>query len=35
MKRVWPGQPFPLGPRWDGEGTNFSLVAEQAESFDL
>ena len=22
--RVWPGKPFPLGPKWDGEGTNFS-----------
>ncbi len=35
MKRVWPGQPFPLGPRWDGEGTNFSLFSEHAERVDL
>jgi isoamylase len=35
VKRVWPGQPFPLGPRWDGEGTNFSLFSEHAESVDL
>jgi glycogen operon protein len=35
MKRVWPGQPFPLGPSWDGEGTNFSLFSENAESVDL
>ena len=29
--RVWPGKPFPLGPTWDGEGTNFSLFSEHAE----
>ena len=22
---AWPGQPFPLGPTWDGDGTNFAL----------
>ena len=27
----WPGRPFPLGPSWDGEGTNFSLFSEHAE----
>jgi len=21
-RRVWPGRPFPLGPTWDGQGTN-------------
>src|SRR5215210_5047482 len=31
----WPGNPFPLGPVWDGEGTNFSLFAEHAESVEL
>ena len=31
----WPGQPFPLGPRWDGEGTNFSLFSENAECVEL
>ena len=25
---VWPGHPFPLGPMWDGEGTNFSIFSE-------
>ena len=35
MKRVWPGAPFPLGPRWDGEGTNFSLFSENAERVEL
>ena len=33
--RVWPGQPFPLGPTWDGEGTNFSLFSENAERVEL
>ena len=28
---VWPGKPFPLGPTWDGNGTNFSLFSENAE----
>ena len=33
--RAWPGVPFPLGPRWDGEGTNFSLYSENAEQVVL
>jgi isoamylase len=32
---VWPGRPFPLGPSWDGEGTNFSLFSENAERVEL
>lgn len=32
---VWPGGPFPLGPNWDGAGTNFSLFSENAESVEL
>ncbi len=32
---VWPGRPFPLGARWDGNGTNFSLFSEHAESVEL
>jgi len=35
VKRVWPGTPFPLGPRWDGQGTNFSLFSEHAERVEL
>jgi len=31
----WPGQPFPLGARWDGSGTNFSLFSEHAERVEL
>ena len=33
--RVWPGQPFPLGPWWDGQGTNFSLFSEHAGKVEL
>ena len=32
---VWPGRAFPLGPDWDGRGTNFSLFAENAERVEL
>jgi isoamylase len=32
---VWPGDPFPLGATWDGEGTNFSLFSEYAERVEL
>jgi isoamylase len=32
---VWPGRPFPLGPVWDGQGTNFSLFSENAERVQL
>jgi glycogen operon protein len=34
-RAVWPGVPFPLGPSWDGAGTNFSLYSENAERVDL
>ena len=33
--KVWPGHPFPLGPMWDGEGTNFSIFSEHAEHVEL
>ena len=32
---VWPGVPFPLGPTWDGGGTNFSLFSECADRVEL
>src|SRR5690349_10573566 len=32
---VWAGEPFPLGPEWDGEGTNFSIFSENAERVEL
>ncbi len=34
-REVWPGRPFPLGPEWDGEGTNFSLFSENADRVEL
>jgi glycogen operon protein len=34
-RQVWTGQPFPLGPEWDGAGTNFSLFSENAERIEL
>ncbi len=33
--RAWPGNPYPLGAMWDGEGTNFSLFSEHAERVEL
>jgi isoamylase len=33
--RVLPGEPFPLGAIWDGQGTNFSVFSEAAERVDL
>ena len=33
--KAWPGRPFPLGPAWDGEGTNFSVFSENAEGVEL
>ncbi|MDX6663976.1 MAG: isoamylase, partial [Solirubrobacteraceae bacterium] len=32
---VWPGEAFPLGATWDGEGTNFSIFSENAERVEL
>jgi len=32
---IWPGRPFPLGATWDGEGVNFALFSEHAESVEL
>lgn len=32
---VWPGRPYPLGANWDGEGVNFALFSEHAESVEL
>jgi isoamylase len=34
-RELWPGRPFPLGPTWDGQGTNFSLFSEHAERVQL
>lgn len=32
---AWPGEPYPLGATWTGEGTNFVLFAEHAERVEL
>jgi len=32
---VWPGQSYPLGSTWDGQGVNFALFSERAESVEL
>jgi glycogen operon protein len=33
--RIWPGQPYPLGANWDGEGVNFAIFSEYATAVDL
>ncbi len=33
--RVWPGEPYPLGATYDGEGTNFAVYAENADRVEL
>ncbi|MDX6382359.1 MAG: isoamylase, partial [Rubrobacteraceae bacterium] len=32
---VWPGESYPLGATWDGEGVNFALFSENAERVEL
>ncbi len=32
---VWPGNPYPLGATWDGEGVNFAIFSECAEKVEL
>jgi isoamylase len=32
---IWPGTPFPLGPKLDERGTNFSIFSENAERVEL
>jgi hypothetical protein len=32
---VWPGQPYPRGATWDGEGVNFSLFSARADKVEL
>jgi isoamylase len=35
ISAVWPGQPYPRGASWDGEGVNFSLFSAHAEKVEL
>ncbi|MBI4260311.1 MAG: glycogen debranching protein GlgX, partial [Actinobacteria bacterium] len=33
--RAWPGQPYPLGATWDGQGVNFAIFSEHADGVEL
>ncbi len=33
--RVWPGQPYPLGATWNGNGVNFALFSAHATRVEL
>lgn len=33
--KVWPGKPYPLGARYDGQGVNFALFSDNAYSVQL
>ncbi len=35
ITEVWPGQPYPRGATWDGEGVNFSLFSARADKVEL
>jgi len=35
MVQIWPGEPFPLGATFNGEGTNFSIFSEAATRVEL
>src|SRR6201991_1118580 len=32
---LWPGNPYPLGATWDGQGVNFALFADNATQVEL
>src|SRR4028118_304415 len=32
---IYPGEPYPLGATWDGEGVNFTLYSENATMVEL
>ncbi len=34
-RALWPGEPYPLGATWKGEGVNFALFSERAEKVEL
>ena len=33
--RVWPGDPYPLGATWNGQGVNFAIFSERATGVEL
>jgi isoamylase len=34
-RAIWPGEPYPLGATWDGQGVNFALYSENATAVEL
>ncbi len=34
-RKIFPGQPYPLGTTWDGSGVNFALYSENAANVEL
>ncbi len=34
-ERIWPGNPYPLGAAFDGEGTNFAVYSRHASGVEL
>ena len=35
ISAIWPGEPYPSGATWDGEGVNFALFSEHAQKVEL
>ena len=35
ISAVWPGEPYPRGATWDGEGVNFSLFSANSDKVEL
>src|SRR5688572_11310208 len=35
MIKIYPGQPYPLGATWNGEGVNFAIYSENAIKVEL
>jgi isoamylase len=34
-RAIWPGEPYPLGATWDGQGVNFAIYSEHATAVEL
>ncbi len=34
-RRIWPGEPYPLGATWDGVGVNFAIFSAHATGVEL
>ncbi len=35
IRAVWPGESYPIGATWDGQGVNFALFSEHATKVEL